>query len=711
MSTRILHISFNLLFSSLFLTCSWTASGAMLELEKDTKDTRAIFETLFQSTEYAASPRSGKRTITSPADAKLTITLLKQGLRENGDIGAIAVLSPQIIKLIPEDQTIRYLFAIALAAQGNPSTASNQTAELQPDEQNSLYALLSKAAIAKAQGQFDAAADIAQQAIHLDSDHPYAYNLLGQIRMALGDSEAAADQFRTAIEKAPRFVAAHSNLGAVSFLLGDYTEAWQSLTKSIELSPGFCPALMGRAALSIELGNTAKAIEDLSACLHSNPDQLQARKRLISLYLQQGQLDKAMEQANSAQKQDPIFTRMTLAEIYLRRNQPIAAREQLQGITEPSAQTKYLLSYCDILEGNPESAIDTIQQAEKLQPESSTLKLSHQIFAFYAGKLPGKKEFTPFFQKPGVGSLAAFVAGSVFVVNDNYIDAYRVWSQARDLVPGFILSGLSPDQIQQASTKTEQRYLSMGVLFYLKGYYMAALAEFGKALQANADSFLGNFFYALTLNQTGGSDTANKYLLRSIKLTPGFFPANYMLAESYLKHGDKAKAIEHYAVAARSEPDQGVLVKLGLLYESQGKVDEAAKIYQTFIHNHPNSFLGYNQLAWLYAKQGINLDKANKLALKADDLRPNNSSVNDTLGWIHFLQQQYNEADRFLQKAKLISRGKNPDILFHLAALEHKKGNTKSAKELLEQALKISDSFESVNDAKRLLSKIEASGS
>jgi hypothetical protein len=75
-----------------------------------------------------------------------------------------------------------------------------------------------------------------------------------------------------------------------------------------------------------------------------------------------------------------------------------------------------------------------------------------------------------------------------------------------------------------------------------------------------------------------------------------------MLAEQFLKAGDIDRAITHYRNAANSESDQGVVIKLGLLYEEQGKIEDTAKVYRSFIEHHAGSFLGYNQLAWLYAK-------------------------------------------------------------------------------------------------------------
>jgi tetratricopeptide (TPR) repeat protein len=465
--------------------------------------------------------------------------------------------------------------------------------------------------------------------------------------------------------------------------------------------------LLGRAALAYQLGDSQKAINDLETCIQSDPEQLLAKRRLIAVYLQQHELDKARKLIASSHNLNPEFTKTTLAEIALRNNKPAAARDELGDLQQVSAQQLYLLSFCDAMEHKFEAALKNIEQAEAYQPDSSTLKLAWQVYAFADGKPLGREALLTLSSEPGIGPMAAFTLGNIAASKGDFQKASEYWRQARDLLPGFILTGLSPDEMRAASSVKEQRHLSLGMLFYLKAYYPAALSEFEKALTINRDSFMANFLYALTLKQLGDSDSGVPYLLRSVNKASGFFPANYMLAEQYLRNGDIDHAITYYLNAASSLPDQGVLIKLGLLYEGQGNTKDAAKIYRLFIKNHAESFLGYNQLAWLYAKQGIKLTEALELAHTADQIRPDNASVNDTLGWIYYQQQNYSRASRFLAKANAISKGRNPDILYHLASVKVKQRDLTQAKDYLEQALSISDDFETAAQAKQLLKQIQ----
>ena len=58
-----------------------------------------------------------------------------------------------------------------------------------------------------------------------------------------------------------------------------------------------------------------------------------------------------------------------------------------------------------------------------------------------------------------------------------------------------------------------------------------------------------------------------------------------------------------------------------------------------------------NNLAWILAEQGKNLDRALALAQRARLLAPQNPAVLDTLGVIHLKRREYSQAVRTLKKA------------------------------------------------------------
>lgn len=646
-------------------------------------------------------------TLQNPAQATQVLQNLEKQFRETGELRNIIAMAPRIIELLPNEASIKYMYAIALAAKGD-ANAALQIMKMQNKEKGlvAMYAFMAEATLAKTTGKLHEASTAASNAISIDVAHPYSYNLLGQIYAAQQDYVRAMTNFQTAVRYAPGFAAGWSNLAATQLLKNDLDAAKTSFSTAIELSPNYCAPRIGRATIFANSGYIENAISDLEACVSTEPEHIQANKKLATLYLQVSRLNDAKDIAQSLTTSEPVFSKTVLADIYLRKNQPKEARKQLQAITKPNAQSYYLLSFCDMLEKKNENAVKHIKQANKLLPDSATLQITSLIFTFYADKPVDQKSLKRLSKDVAIGKLASFFSGNVQASLGNIKEAYKLWNDAEGLIPGFTLEGVQLKEISKSVTAKEQRSLTLGMLYYLKNLYPASVSAFNEALAINPHSFLANYFAANANARANNNSVVVKYLRQSLVQAPGFFPANYMLAEAYLQNRDIDLAIKYYQAAADSRKDGGVLIKLGLLYEQVNRKQDAAAVYKKFIEYYADNFIGYNQLAWMYTRDGERLDDALKLANKADALQPGNASVNDTLGWIYFQKNKYEKARKHLSLANKISNGNNADVLFHLASLEYTLGETEKARELLEKALKISVNFESVSQAKELLKKL-----
>ncbi len=703
---RIQPLLQQLIYIFLFLVFSLRVSALPIWGDSGTEN-NSLMEDLFSIAAPKSSADAGLPVLQTAEQARSALRVLENNLRQTGDLIIIGKLAPRIMELLPSNQKVRYLYVLALTASGELSRAQLITANLAASKEAYFYNLLAKAAIAKAKQKFTEARNAAQQAIASDPRHPYAYNFLGQLEAQQGNNNRALENFKKAVERSPKFAAAHSNLGALYFFLGKNTQAWKAFSAAVDIAPGYCAPLMGRAAISMARADINNAKADLERCLQSDPTQLLARQQLATLYLKSGRLDQAKQLARTTTAAETQFSRIMLADIHLRQNEIAAAREQLNKLKKKSAQVNYMLSLCDIIDGQTGDASRKIKQAIKLAPDSPALALVNIIYTFYNDRPVNQRQLIKLGQDRSIGPLANFIAGNQQAANGNFRAAYKSWAQAENLLPGFIFRGLNSNQVENGSSSREQRFLGLGMLLYLKKLYPAALLEFEKALSANPNSFMANYFAALASAHIGKDNKVDRYLLRSLKQTPTFFPANYMMAERSLRRRDINKAITYYRAAARSEPDAGVLVKLALLYEGKGKIEPTIETYQRLIDAHPENFLGYNQLAWLYAKRGENLEKALALARQADKLVSDNASINDTLGWIYFHMGKYSLANTYLQQANKISNNRNPDILFHLASLSYREGKLKTAKHHLEKAMALSKNFDSLKEAKELLNKLQ----
>jgi Tfp pilus assembly protein PilF len=179
------------------------------------------------------------------------------------------------------------------------------------------------------------------------------------------------------------------------------------------------------------------------------------------------------------------------------------------------------------------------------------------------------------------------------------------------------------------------------------------------------------------------------------------------LAVLYLTEGRLDDAKRKYEELARSS-DKAVLAMtlLGQIFELQKNPIEARKRYQRALELDPKAAVAANNLAWMYAETGENLDIALQLAQTAKSQLPNVSQVNDTLGWLYYKKGMGSQAVLFLEEASR-QGPPSPGTQYRLGLAYLKTGDTKNARTSFEQALKLNPQFPEADDAKRAIATIK----
>lgn len=635
-----------------------------------------------------------------------TVQLEKQ-LRKYGYLGNILKYAPEISSKSPDDFLVRYLYSIALAADGDIKNAKATFQSAKPNPKNQFYKFMATAMIAKAEKKYKTAKIYATRAKEIDSNHPYIYNILGRVDLEQNKLDSALRNFKKAVLLSPDFYSAYSNIGVVLFSKGELFESAKYFQKAIKIVPENCAALIGHAIVAENLNNTNVAINDLNNCKGNHKLALVAKRNLVSLYVKRNQLDKAEKKIREIGASDPNFVNANLGLIYLRQGKAKKANASLKKIKTDTSEKYYLLSLSEFLMGNVQQSISLSEKALKTGADFPGAIIINGLLKSYAtGKFPNK--FISKLRKKKESVLfSMYLKANEYAANGDYSKALESWKKSEGFFRGFSVAGLKSEQLIKGFHKKESSFLNLGVLFYVQKFHKSALSEFKKALEVNHDSLFANYYVGLLYSDMGDIKNTRKYFQRALSVSPNFFSANYALAENYISEGNQELAIKYYTFAKETKSDVGVLVKLGLLYEQRNLNAKAENAYNEIISNFPDLFLGYNQLAWLYAKQNIKNVEALSLAEKANKLKPNNISILDTLGWIHANNNQLKTALRYLKKATQLSGNKNPDVLYHLAYVQNKLGDKISARKNIENALSLSSSFEMVKQAKELFASLQ----
>jgi tetratricopeptide (TPR) repeat protein len=123
------------------------------------------------------------------------------------------------------------------------------------------------------------------------------------------------------------------------------------------------------------------------------------------------------------------------------------------------------------------------------------------------------------------------------------------------------------------------------------------------------------------------------------------------MAKLYAGHGQMAAATDS-AIRVRE------LSTLLAGVKAERKHDWAAAVgnYEAAVHGGDSSGVSANNLAWIYAQQGRELERALALASHARELAPEDPAVLDTLGVVHLARREYSNAVGVLELARRLAQ-------------------------------------------------------
>jgi len=145
---------------------------------------------------------------------------------------------------------------------------------------------------------------------------------------------------------------------------------------------------------------------------------------------------------------------------------------------------------------------------------------------------------------------------------------------------------------------------------------------------------------------------------------------------------------------------------LGILYESLKKYDKAKEYYQKVLKINSRFAPAQNNLAYLYAETGGNIDEALTLAQSAKEQFPDDPHISDTLGWVYYKKNIFTRAITYLKEAN----EKVPDspvMRYHLGMAFYKNGDKENAKKELGKAIELNPGFPGAEEAKDTLAKLK----
>ena len=253
----------------------------------------------------------------------------------------------------------------------------------------------------------------------------------------------------------------------------------------------------------------------------------------------------------------------------------------------------------------------------------------------------------------------------------------------------------------------KENHLSPGVFYYLsriaivKEDYEIVELYSAKFVETYPDEQSGYTNLAIAYINLDKTLDAISILLKARNLFPDDFAVNFLLGNSYNIESNYNLAKQSLLLALNIEPNSRPAKHLLATVYNQLKEWESSDIlYNELIEKEKDDGQALNNYSYTLAQRGIKLDLALEMALKANNLEPDNPAYLDTIGWIYFKLGKYKKALQHIEKSIAIEQS-NAVVLEHMGDTLVKVEKVDEAKEYFKKALKLDLENE------RLLQKIE----
>ena len=147
-------------------------------------------------------------------------------------------------------------------------------------------------------------------------------------------------------------------------------------------------------------------------------------------------------------------------------------------------------------------------------------------------------------------------------------------------------------------------------------------------------------------------DTVIEELSDALKIFPEDFEVNYFLGLAHYSLKEFENAEVFYTKALSLDTSSiPAMHALAMVYDQNKKWDKSDKLYTDLITINTKDAQAYNNYAYSLIERNEETDYALTLAKKAIELSPKTSSYLDTIGWIYFKLNDFEQAKEFIGQA------------------------------------------------------------
>jgi len=510
-----------------------------------------------------------------------------------------------------------------------------------------------------------------------DANSYYLY-LESQFYRKKGEPERAVFFLELAADRDPESLFLKKELVVLYLQQESHQKALGVMETVLAAEPDNIDAMIMVATIKKALQMDAEAVAIYETVLIMDPERRNIYHLLGKIYLENGDLANAFRVFTdmSARFEDDYMGHYYLGRIYQAKDESEKAETLFIKALE---KAPYLI----------EPRLELIRIYEQTGQDLKLINVYEEILELYPDNIPTSIELGLLYHKNDMTEPANTLftkMGRQSLEDSNILRTLlqNLILQNRDEEALIILKQM----LAETSNNTEIRYLA-GVVHENLGNLDAALQQF-ETIEADTRYYPSAAIHlAIIYYKRDDLEKGIAALETAMDVVPDDAKIQIIpyLASLYKEKEMISQALSLVSAGLEIEPDNpGLLYERGVIYDRMGDTDAAIKQMEEVVRRDPDHADALNYIGYTYADQGINLEEAERLIIKALSIKPDNGYIIDSLGWVYYQKGLFEEALVHLERAvELVPE--DPIILEHLGDVYMKLAQPEKAINIYERAL------------------------
>lgn len=236
------------------------------------------------------------------------------------------------------------------------------------------------------------------------------------------------------------------------------------------------------------------------------------------------------------------------------------------------------------------------------------------------------------------------------------------------------------DMLIKAHPKEAKAYSVAGDFYYRDKKLEKAKEYFGKAVELDKSKYIIWNQLLIIESELQQFTEMIKHGKEAVELFPNEPTVYLLLGIAYLQEKNPSEALivlnQGKNLIIDNKPLLGQFyANIGDAYYRTKQMELSDESYEEALKINPNDTYVLNNYAYYLSLRNVNLEKAEEMSKKSNEIDRDNASYNDTYGWILYGMGKYQEAKLWLERAVANGAANNAVILEHLGDVEYKLNN------------------------------------